>query len=369
MKIISSDSFSYNSGGYCSSCFGYDGHLVLARLCEPVRQTPDKINDILLDVATCRTPYNADDMMNFVQCGKACLVLYEMKSGKQTLLADDMLGYDQYEVFGSDVYYVSKKRLTKIDMKTGARKILLDYPEEKYTKIFPHASADGKYISLQTMSLDYNDRESVFFIYNTESGECIKVGQKAFIWINFFSRNFALNPKNPQQFLFEHGGPSTYITNRFWLFDYEKREMHNLVKQAWTEDNELGEYLGHAVWAPDGEGIYFVKYKSSPVGSGGIYYFGTASKERRLISSEYAYVHVNVNDKGLIADTEPENGRSKIVFINARDGSTEILAEAELDENILIHPHPCLSPAGDSFCYTEIGKHGQSRVIFEKCEI
>ena len=65
-------------------------------------------------------------------------------------------------------------------------------------------------------------------------------------------------------FIAADDGNSHYVTNRLeCCADIGKQTDKNIAKQDMDENGCLTECFGHEIWAPDGKGLYFVKYSDS----------------------------------------------------------------------------------------------------------
>ncbi|MCU6795983.1 oligogalacturonate lyase family protein [Paenibacillus sp. WQ 127069] len=161
-----------------------------------------------------------------------------------------------------------------------------------------------------------------------------------------------VNPVYDHLVLFAHEGKTEHIPDRLWLYDTVASRLSNIYEQQQLQDGSLGEYIGHEMWAADGEGAYFVRYKSSPITPTGIYYVDRHRSQGVFINGDYGYWHAAASPDGnwIVADTHEHP--SKLVLIDLRDHSSRVLTEVPLWWNHPGHPHPSFSPDSRKVTYT-----------------
>ena len=171
-------------------------------------------------------------------------------------------------------------------------------------------------------------------------------------------------PQNENLFFFAHEGDTRYISNRLWIYDHENKSMKNIAKQRLNSDGELADCFGHEAWAPDGSGMYFIKYDLSPSSLTGICFVDAASGEFDILYSEYKYWHVGVSADGryLTADTRYPGEWSEIILVDRESGEQKLIDIAPTTKKHPCHPPPILSPDNKKIAYTSLDSRGNTCV-------
>ena len=154
-----------------------------------------------------------------------------------------------------------------------------------------------------------------------------------------------INPVYPNLVFFSHEGQTEHIPDRIYMVDTSSGIMKNGYQQKKLETGELVEFVGHEMWAPDGEHLYFVKYPQSPLNPTGVYRVDKWSGEAEFINGDYAYWHVSLspNGKWAVADTIEQTEVSKIVLIDLDKRTSRLLCELPIWWQHPGHPHPSFS--------------------------
>jgi len=309
------------------------------------------------------------------------LVLVSLDDGTKKVLANDIYMFEDFVVYEDKVYYSNIYELKEIDVNTG--KIRVVYRNEYYVgeKSFekgiggelsriqsPHITNDGKYIS---MFISGHQKPTAFIRINLETGEAEKVFEKGFIWHPLDeAKHVMICPTDKDLFFFCHEGNTFYISNRLWLADYRTKKMWNIAKQKLDDDGNLGDCYGHEMWAPDGKGLYFVKYSVSPVPPRGICYVDAQTGKAELLYSKYKYWHVGVSADGryltsdtfLISDDNPGAKYSEVVIVDMETNEEILIDKAGTTWSHPAHPHPQLSPDNSKLMYTSVTEDGRVAV-------
>ncbi|MCR8636724.1 oligogalacturonate lyase family protein [Paenibacillus radicis (ex Xue et al. 2023)] len=161
-----------------------------------------------------------------------------------------------------------------------------------------------------------------------------------------------INPVYDNLVFYAHEGKTEHISDRLWVFDMETGKTNNIYRQQMLADGTNGEYVGHEMWANNGEGIYLVKYNSSPLKPTGVYYADKWGNGAEFINGDYAYWHAAPSPDGrwIVADTHEQP--TKIVLIDLQDKSSKLLCEQPMWWSHPGHPHPAFSPDSLKVTYT-----------------
>lgn len=164
-----------------------------------------------------------------------------------------------------------------------------------------------------------------------------------------------INPRYDQLVFFAHEGRTDHIADRIYVADTTTREIRNIFRQQRLDTGEHVEYVGHEMWAADGEYLYFVKYPQSPLKPTGVYRVEKTGKDHEPINGDYRYWHVAPSPDGrfAVADTFEEGMKvSKIVLINLEKRTSKLLCELPLWRDHPGHPHPMFSPDSKKVSFT-----------------
>lgn len=291
---------------------------------------------------------NDADKVPFHDSYLSDIVLVDIENETEELLVK---GAFRCIVHENQLYYVLPEGLYHMDISTKETELL--YSDDNI--IFPHITADGRYINWQA-NPDKDCKKYHCFIFDTETKECFKAFEKSFEAPHPEADHMMLCPTDPDKIFFAHEGCTFYISNRLWLWDKEKG-MHCMAKQRLTDDGDLGDCFGHECWAADGKGLYFVKYPCSPTPPTGICYVDTDFKQTDVLYGKYRYWHVCASPNGryLASDTfavnVPEAPDTEVCIIDMKTGKEQCVAIAGTTWNHPAHPHPCFSPETTRLCF------------------
>lgn len=296
------------------------------------------------------------------------LVKLSLKDNSMEVICRDKIFDYFYFVYDNKIYYSDRKCLKVVDIDTKKIEVFYenDYYPDLMTVMSPSLTNDGKYVCIYIAG-DAVPQKSV--VLERETGKIIYsfVTQK-------FSKPFdqvshvMICPENYKLVYFCHEGTTQYVSNRMWLYDSESDKQWNFAKQRLDEDGNLGDCFGHEMWAPDGKGMYFVKYPASTIEPSGVCYVDVKTQKVEVLYTKYKYWHIGVSSDGkyLAGDTfEPDisdKSKSEVVFIDLAEKS-ELMIDIAHKENHPAHPHPIISPNADKVVYNSLDEN--NRVVLK----
>lgn len=345
---ITDDKYHYSSGYYTVNKWIDKENVVLAR---SEKQT----------IGAADVP--RDDKTELVKCN--------VYTGEKEVLCNDVMAYQEYLVYKNLLYYVDGERLIRINLDTKEREVIF----EKKGICCPHITNDGKVISfyiesenggVYTMEARDNlkERPVEFLAIDVESGNELYSFKKSFEKPLNWAAHGMVCPENPDLMFFCHEGNTFYVSNRLWLYDNKTKNQWNIAKQRLDDDGNLGDCYGHEMWAPDGKGLYFVKYICSPKPPRGICYVDVQTGKAELLYSAFNYWHVGVSSDGnyLTSDTQTGKDYSEVILINRKTGEETLIDSAKTDWMHPCHPHPQISPDNKKIMYTALTDKGRTCV-------
>jgi hypothetical protein len=227
-----------------------------------------------------------------------------------------------------------------------------------------HMTNDGKYISIETGGRT--------FLVDLESGNTEYVISKKFAPPFWESDHYIVCPTDKNKMFFAHEGDTRYVSNRLWLYEHGKG-MRCIAKQRLDEDGNLGDCFGHESWAPDGKGLWFVKYRDSTIFPKGISYVDLEGNQQNAIYGKYPYWHASCSADGryLAADaiTGDYNGPRFSSFtdeqmalvcecdcciVNLKTGEERSVIKALTFLEYPDHPHPSFSTNAKWMVYHDV---------------
>lgn len=295
------------------------------------------------------------------------LVKISLETGEKTVLCDNVSGFTGFVVHGKFLYYTTGKEIRRVDTETGENNLIYKdsffADDDSIRFCMPEITADGKYLSIFT----HSPKKPAFLVVDIEKGTAKILFEKRFSDPFPIANHGMICPTNPEIMFFAHEGDTRYITNRLWIYNDITGEMYNTAKQNLDENGNLGDCFGHESWAPDGKGLYFVKYPISPVPPKGICYVDIETREIKLLYSGFPYWHVGVSsdNKYLLADTVIDYKTTDVVVIDTTDGSETRIDTVKV-ENHPRHAHPQMSPDNKTVIYTAVSENGKSSVKVTK---
>ena len=279
----------------------------------------------------------------------------------EVILKDSVMGYN-YLVFGDKIYYSDRKNLKVMDINTKEKETL--YTVQGGARIYGISiTTDGAVIG---MVIDWLDAPEKVLILDAKSGVVKDEFSHKFPDPFWNVCHAMICPTNPDLMYFCHEGRTEYVSNRMWLHDAKTGKDWNFAKQRMDENGNLIDCFGHEMWAPNGKGMYFVKYPVSPSKPTGICYVDAETSKVDLLYTGYKYWHIGVSQDGkyLAGDTllsvYDGDGNSEVVVIDLEDDSESVVDVVKISGQHPCHPHPQMSPENDKVCYTALDENGRT---------
>ena len=328
-------------------------------------------------------------------------MIVSLKDGSRKILSDIKLPIipelTHYTVSGRNIIYTDGYRICKINVDTMTEDVIfkLDLSEQELTSLYsdkseninkkyksfmnsltmPHVTNDGKYVSFFQLFVNYDSEEpsgyipekhAICYVVEIDTKKVCYTFKKRFLGSAWIANHFSINPNNHNLVAFSHEGDSSLIPNRIWFYDNCTGKMYNAAKQKMTEDMDLGEFYGHEIWSPSGEGMYFVKFRDSIIKPQGIVYFDRKSSSQETLYTKFDYLHVSASndEKYLVADTfmDPNTMKCDIVFIDQEKKVETIVDRVRVECSHPCHAHPVLAPDNSKISYTMMQENGDIAV-------
>lgn len=297
------------------------------------------------------------------------LVKYTLSNGKTEVICNDMRGSFNYVVWESLIYYTDRRVIKVIDTKTNETRLVYEKDFDDIEGFdMPSITNDGKTMCIYGCN---DDVGGFFATIDIESGKRRAAFKKKFAPPFITANHGMICPTNPDRIFFAHEGITFYVSNRLWVYDAREDRAWNIAKQNLDEDGSLGDCFGHEAWAPDGKGMYFVKYPCSPKGPRGVSYVDIETGRIDVLYSKYNYWHAcpSRDSRFITADTtDTGTTRSEVVVIDRSDDTETIIDTPEISWNHPCHPHPQMSPDNSKVVYTALDDKGRTcaRVAYLK---
>ena len=307
----------------------------------------------------------------------ATIYLVNLVEGTKKTIVEHCRGFN-YLLHDTTLFYIRDKVLHSIDLNTNEDKEICTC---EYGISLPHCTSDGKYISWET----HKDGRHACYVVEVETGKVELAFEKSFEPPFDCTNHYMICPTDHNKIFFAHEGNTEYITNRLWLWEKDKG-MRCIAKQYLDEDGNLGDCFGHECWAPDGKGLWFVKYPVSPQPPKGLSYVDLEGNQRIAVYGKYPYWHVSCSADGkyLAADTQLRTYAGPIIeglteeemslvydtdccLINLETGEEKAVISVVTNSKHPCHPHPALSPNSKWMCFHDF-VDGQVTVGFVKLE-
>lgn len=320
--------------------------------------------------------YDDDDVVEFV---KLSLKDYSV----EVVHTDKVYAYF-YFVYDNKIYYADRRYIKAVDIDTRKVKILYEHKgysrdkaddnadfggihvgKDKSYVGEPTITADGKHIGFR---ISTSNKAGRMIVIDTETCEEVYSFEAVFPWPFYAPEHFMICPTNYKRAYFCHEGITQYVANRMWMYDDNEKKMWSFAKQRLDENGNLGDQYGHEMWAPDGKGMYVVKYPSSTIKPTGVMYVDVDTGKTEAVATGYRYWHICVSRDGkyLIGDTfEPDLGdksKTEVVVVDLSDGSESLIEVAKTNMHHPAHPHPQLSPMSDKAIYNTLDKNDRLTV-------
>ncbi len=235
-------------------------------------------------------------------------------------------------VYQNNIYFIKDGVLSVWDLETRETREL--YREEGMT--FAHMTADGRFINWAA-----GDHGTVL---DLQTGEATRMETARFAKPFNMISHMMICPTDPNIMFFCHEGTTEYVSNRLWISEKGKPSRH-IAEQHLDANGNLGDCFGHESWAPDGKGLYFIKYKCSPQPPRGICYVDVQTGKAELLYSAFHYWHVCCSPKANYLASDTQDGTfSGVCLVDQRTGKEQMLVEAGTNWTHPCHPHPMFSP-------------------------
>ncbi len=286
-----------------------------------------------------------DDAVDF---GAAELVALDFDNEEAWLLPITAKGYTDYVVDSELIYYlVSGNELRCYNLVAGTERTVATMSGMS----FPHITANGSHINV---SRHVNGLDTGTVI-DVKTGETYDIMAVHFEEPYPVANHHMICPTDPTLMFFAHEGTTQYIPDRLWVAKLGE-EPYNIAYQSVDANGKVLDCFGHEFWAPDGDGLYFVKYSLSPSSPKGVCYVSLDDIENpEVLYSKFPYWHVSCSPDERYITSDTQSGSYSGVC----------LIDTETDEEILIykaqtyrqthpgHPHPAFNTESDALCFND----------------
>lgn len=286
--------------------------------------------------------------------GYGDLTLVDIRDGSEQELVET--GVFSYVVHGTTLYYLKPRTtLWAMDLTTGAvREICRGENMD-----LPHMTRDGRYLCWNGFREGHIGSG---WRVDLVTGEVVRIFEKPFAEPFPEANHVMISPTDPDLLFFSHEGDTHYVSNRLWLARLGEQP-RNIAKQRLNEDGDLGDCFGHECWAPDGKGLWFVKYPCSPTPPRGVCYVDIETGESEVRYTGFPYWHASASPDGrfVAADTQGAP-TSSVVLIDLAKGTETELVQAHINWVHPCHPHPMFSLDCTKLCFHELDEKGKVTV-------
>ena len=245
--------------------------------------------------------------------------------------------WSDFVVHGETLYWIKDGVLYSRNVWGGDVKKIAEMPGMN----FPHMTADGRYLNWKAVCGD----KYCGFVCDVQTGEITQLCAMRFMEPFPEADHMMICPTNPDIMFFTHEGGGGYNTNRLWIAE-KGRAPRCIVRQNLDHNGVAIDQYGHEMWAPDGKGLWCVKYPFLPTSTHGLTYVDIDTGDTTLRYSKYNYWHCATSPDGRYLAADICEGPSGVCIIDLATGEEKLLVE-----NVLTsgqhpgHPHPCFSPA------------------------
>ncbi len=289
---------------------------------------------------------------DFYRPGPVELILVDLEQQSETPLGLLCQNPYDYVVSGTLLYYVYDHTLFAYSLTDGTRRALC----HQNGMYFPHITADGRMINWMLNPSEKEQRPILGVTLDLTDADA----EPQVVITKTFARPFRdighvmVSPTDPDLLFFCHEGTTEYISNRLWL-QPRGGTPYPIAPQKLNRTGDLGDCFGHECWAPDGKGLYFVKYSCSPEPPRGICYVDIAQNQVELLYQKYPYWHVccSPDDRWLASDTQ-SGSYSGVCIINRLTGEESMPVRANSNWQHPCHPHPQFNPVSDRLCFHDL---------------
>lgn len=273
------------------------------------------------------------------------LVIVDIEKGTEEKIVDFVMSYI---VCGNKLYYSVSDELRCLDLDTREDTLLNKGMYFEYI----HATKDGRYLNNGEVITKVEGEDFKCYVYDTVTKELTFEFQKVFNKPFSESDHAMICPTDRNKIFFAHEGDTFYVSNRLWMYEKDKG-MKCIAEQRLDEDGNLGDCFGHECWAPDGKGLYFVKYACSPVGPRGLSYVNAdGTGQRTAIYSKYPYWHVCASPDGRYLASDTQSGSySGVCLIDMQTNCEKMFYKAQSNWAHPTHPHPSFNLDGSKLMF------------------
>lgn len=310
--------------------------------------------------------WNADStkliLCTNIQTNKNCdFVEFDTVSGTTTYL--DSSRYYHGVVSPTNKFcYTKANEIYSIDLNTHDKTLLYTMPDNKPLYGVPSVSNDGTIMTVYWR--DTENRPRNISKINTVTKAFSTIIVSAYVKSVFGNDSIdhpMVNPVHHSLFFYCRNGRN--LSDRLWVYDESLNKHKNLYIQKFIGE-QLGEYVGHEMWAYNGEKLYFVKYVQSPLTPAGLMWVDKwDSNQYGYINSDYPYLHaaVSPDEKWMVADTRYTTGtvakESNVVLVDMKTKKSELLAKVNTWAAQPGHVHPSFSPDNKKVVFTFADKN------------
>ena len=293
---------------------------------------------------------------NPVDFGAAALIAVDVYREKAWDLGVTAQSYSDFVVDGELIYYITNGRndLRCFNMLTKSDHLVAQVSGMS----FPHITSNGSHINVSRHvgGLDTGT------VIDVKTGETYNIMEIRFEEPYPIANHHMICPTDPTVMFFSHEGTTTDIPDRLWIGKLGE-EPYNIAYQRTNDAGKPIDCFGHEFWAPDGKGLYFVKYSCSPSSPKGVCYVSLDDIEHpEVLYSKFPYWHVSCSpdERYIVSDTQ-SGGFSGVCLIDTETDEEVMLYRAQTyNWTHPAHPHPCVNTTSDIVCFndynTENGK-------------
>ncbi|MFI4912513.1 MAG: hypothetical protein ACIAQZ_12680 [Sedimentisphaeraceae bacterium JB056] len=258
------------------------------------------------------------------------------------------------------LYYTKDAYVYCFDLETNQNTLITVHPFGKAFYGVPSVSNDGTIMTVYWR--DAEDRPRNISTINTVTGAFNTIIVSSYIKSVFGDDSIdhpMVNPVYKNLFFYcRNTLTGLPLSDRTWVYDQDLDVHKNIYEQKYV-DESLGEYVGHEMWAYNGEKLYFVKYNSSPIKPTGLMWVDKwNSDEYGYVNGDYSYLHASVSpdEKWMSADTAyvlgPVERESDVCLINMKTKKSKILAKVDTWVDQPGHVHPSFSQDSKKVTFT-----------------
>lgn len=255
------------------------------------------------------------------------------------------------------IYSSPDNRIVEMNIDTYEKRVIADFPEKaKSGGSLLNVTNDGKYLCLGWAEdkANFDGDPNLFYkrfpVLDLETGIWEDDTNHYYGFPEIAPCNTFMNPVYKNLILFFHANTGT--RDRIWMIDTETDECKNLYVQKNYSQTMAGESVSHETWTWDGERIAMAinNLGERMMGANGAVSINKYGKDRRVMSREYAYLHMGVSpisDRWMVCDTSYNGIDTKIILVDGYSGQAHVLATVnQNNRDSIAHGHPSFSTDG-----------------------